>query len=131
MATTVTIRDGNLAGETLQQWSLELLTERLTLRELIRSRVYQEVQDYNRRQPERFLGLIAPTDDERMLNGPRSTQRRPIDWNRQFERAVEAVRKQQVLVFVNDCQVEDLDQELEIQPGSEVSFMRLTMLTGG
>lgn len=131
MVTSVTIRDARLSGETLQEWSLELLTERVTLRELIRSRVYQEVQDYNRRQPERFLGLIAPADDETALNGPRSAQPRQIDWNRQFDKAIDAVKKQQVLVFVGDRQVNDLEDEIEIRPGTEVSFVRLTMLTGG
>ena len=35
---------------------LELLTERLSVRELIRSRVFQEVKDYNARKPEFFRG---------------------------------------------------------------------------
>jgi hypothetical protein len=131
MSTTLTIRDGSLSGETLQEWSLEVLTERLTLRELIRSRVYQEVQDYNRRQPGRFLGLVAPGDDEQALNGARPTRPRQIDWNRQFDRALDAVRKKQVLVFVDDRQVDDLDEEIEIKSGTEVAFLRLTMLTGG
>lgn len=130
MPTTVTIRDGNLSGDTLHAWSLEVLSERMTLGELIRSRVYQEVQDYNRRQPERFLGLVAPGDDERTLNGLKPT-RRQIDWKRQFERALDAVRKKQILVFVDDHQFEETDAEIELRPGSEVSFVRLTMLTGG
>lgn len=131
MSSTLTIRDATLAGETLHEWSLDFLTERITVRELIRGRVYQEVQDYNRRQPERFQGLIEPVDDERALNGPKSTRPRQIDWNRQFDRALQAFRKKQILILVNDEHVEDLDEEIEIKPGTEVSFLRLTMLTGG
>lgn len=56
MSATLTIRDENLAGQSLREWKLEVLTERLTIRELIRSRVYQEVQDYNRGQGGRVPG---------------------------------------------------------------------------
>jgi hypothetical protein len=131
MSTTLTIRDATLSGETLQQWSLDVLTERVTVRELIRSRVYQEVQDYNRRQPARFQGLIQPGDDERALNGPKPAGPRQIDWRRQFDRALTAFGKQQILIFVHDRQVEDLEEQIVITPGAEVSFLRLTMLTGG
>src|SRR5438093_1076534 len=83
-------------GQTLQQWSLEILTERITVRELIRSRVYQEVQDYNYRQPERFPGLITPGEDELALNGAKAARPRQIDWHRQFDRAVQAFRHNQI-----------------------------------
>jgi hypothetical protein len=43
---TLTIRDESLTGTPTREWMLEVLTERLTVRELIRSRVYQEVQDH-------------------------------------------------------------------------------------
>jgi hypothetical protein len=45
MPTTLTVRDETTSGDTLREFALELLTERITVRELIRSRVYQEVQD--------------------------------------------------------------------------------------
>ena len=45
--TTLTIRDEELAGTTIHEFSLDFLTEHITVRELIRSRVYQEVQDHN------------------------------------------------------------------------------------
>jgi hypothetical protein len=131
MSTTLTIRDATLSGETLNEWSLDFLSERVTVEELIRSRVYQEVQDHNRRRPERFQGLIQPDEDERALNGPKPAKAREIDWHRQLERALAAFRKKQILVLVNDRHLEHLEEEIEIKPGTEVSFLRLTMLTGG
>ena len=131
MSTTLTIRDATLSGQTVHEWSLDFLTERVTVRELIRGRVYQEVQDYNRRRPDRFQGLIQPAEDEQMLNGPRAARPREIDWHRQFERALEAFRKQQILILHSDRQLHDLDEEIEIKTGDQVSFLRLTMLTGG
>jgi hypothetical protein len=49
MSTTLTIRDEttfNLGGDD-EEFTLDVLTERITIRELIRTRVYREVHDYN------------------------------------------------------------------------------------
>src|SRR5689334_22319102 len=54
--TTITVRDETITGNSVGAFPLELLTERITVRELIRSRVYQEVQDYNRKTPDYFRG---------------------------------------------------------------------------
>jgi hypothetical protein len=131
MAGTVTIRDETLAGESLRAWALEVTSERLTVRELIRSRVYQEVQDYNAKQGQVYHGLVQPEDAEKTLNGWKLTKPRLLDWKRQFERAVEAFEANQVLILVNDRQAESLDQEFAIAPGTSVTFLRLTPLVGG
>jgi hypothetical protein len=131
MSATLTIRDETPGAKSFREWSLEVLTERLTVRQLIKSRVYQEVQDFNRQQTGEFQGLIQPTDAERTLNGVRLRRPRPIDWKEQFERAVEAFESNQVLVLINDRQAESLDEEFEVAPGTQVSFLRLTLLVGG
>ncbi len=131
MSATLTIRDESPGTKDFRQWSLEVLTERLTVRELIQSRVYQEVQDYNHRQPAEFQGLVQPTDAEQTLNGCRLKKPRQLDWHRQSVRAVEAFESKQVLVLINDRQAETLDQEFEVAPGTEVTFLRLTLLVGG
>src|SRR2546421_6897351 len=78
MPATLTVRDETATGQSVGETVIEFLTERITVRELIRGRVYQEVQDYNRRQPEIFRGLVQPTDAEQQLNGgdkPRQPRR--------------------------------------------------------
>ena len=45
--TQLKVCDETTAGEKTGEFVMDLLTERITVRELIRSRVYQEVQDYN------------------------------------------------------------------------------------
>ena len=67
MPATVTVRDETLSGEPLHEWALELLAERVTVRELIRSRVYQEVQDHNARKALSFRGLVKPEGAEAEL----------------------------------------------------------------
>jgi hypothetical protein len=131
MAATLTVRDETTAGQTLYEFALEVLTERLTVRELIRSRVYQEVQDYNLRQPERFRGLVQPTDAEQTLNGFKLKKPRQIDWKRQYDLAVEAFEVNRFLILVDDRQAESLDEEIVVGPETRVSFLKLTPLVGG
>ena len=57
MVTSVTVRDETL-GEITGELTLGFLTERVTARELIRSRVYQKVSEYNARQGGVFRGLV-------------------------------------------------------------------------
>lgn len=131
MPVTLSIRDETTSGRLLNEWSLQCLTERLTVRELIRSRVYQEVQDFNLKQPEIFRGLVQPTDAEQTLNGFKLRKTRALDWKLQFDKAVAAFEANQILILVNDRQAISLDEEIQITPGTKVSFLRLTLLVGG
>jgi hypothetical protein len=131
MPATLTIRDEALGGEALHEWALDVMSECLTVRELIRSRVYQEVQDFNVKQGQVFQGLIQPEEAEKTLNGWRLKKPRLLDWKRQFELAIEAFGKNQILILVNDRQAESLDEEFVIEPSTKVTFLRLTMLVGG
>jgi len=66
------VHDETTTGDRSGETTLELLTERITVRELIRSRVYQEVQDYNLRAVGTpFRGLVQPAEIERELNPDR------------------------------------------------------------
>jgi hypothetical protein len=131
MSTTITIHDETITGNPVSAFPLELLTERVTVRELIRSRVYQEVEDYNRRAPEYFRGLVQPTDAEQTLNGYRVRTARQINWKTQFDNAVEAFERNQFFILVDDRQAEELDDEITLTPDTRVSFVKLVPLVGG
>lgn len=131
MSTTITVHDETIMGNSVAAFPLELLTERVTVRELIRSRVYQEVQDYNQREPEYFRGLVQPTDAEQTLNGYRIRKARQIDWKAQFDKAVEAFERNQFFILVDDKQVEELEDEVTVKPETRVSFVKLVPLVGG
>jgi len=131
MPTQVTVHDQTSSGQETGELVLDLLTERITVRELIRSRVYQEVHDYNRKTQGPFKGLVQPTEAEAELNRPRTPRTRTIDWHRQYEVAIEAFEGNRFLVLVNDRQVADLDQELVLTPETHVAFLRLVPLVGG
>ena|SRR5579863_2683343 len=131
MTATVTIRDETLGGNAAGEWDLDVLTERVTVREIIRSRVYQEVQDYNVKQGQVFRGLIQPEEAEKSLNGWALKKPRLLDWKKQFDRAIEAFEANQILILVNDRQVDLLDDEITIAPRTTVTFLRLMPLVGG
>jgi hypothetical protein len=131
MPATLTANDQTPAGKTTHSVTLEFPAERTTVRELIRSRVYQEVQDYNRRRPETFNGLVRPTDAEQTLNGFKLKKAREIDWKQQFEKATEAFERNGFFILVDDRQAESLDEEIELRHGTQVSFVRLMPLVGG
>jgi hypothetical protein len=131
MATTLTIKDETAGGKSVGETVLEFLTENITVRELIRSRVYQEVQDYNRKQPEHFKGLVQPTDAEQTLNGYKLKDRRQIDWKSQFEKACEAFERNGFFILIDDKQAEELDEPVTLHATSTVTFVKLTPLVGG
>jgi hypothetical protein len=103
------VHDETASGDTLASLELQLESERVTVAELIRARVHQEVRDHNARAASGvFNGLVQPEDAERELNGYRL--RRP--------RAISAERQ-------------ELEQQVELQPGSSVTFLKLVPLVGG
>jgi hypothetical protein len=134
MSTTLTIRDEttfSFGNDNDKGFTLDVLTERITVGDLIRTRVYREVRDYNLCQPEYFRGLVQPTDTERTLNGFKLRPGRIIDPEKQFERAIESFYRNGFLVLVNDRQVDELEEEIEIQPDTTVTFLKLVPLVGG
>ena len=131
MSLCVTVYDETLFGERTSSLRLDLMSATITLRELIRRRVYEEVREYNASTPEYFRGLVQPSDAERVLNGYRLHERRRIDWERQFGLAVDAFGRNGFFVLVNDRQVEELDAQIEMRVDTQISFVKLVPLVGG
>jgi hypothetical protein len=144
---TLTIRDETATGRTTGELTLDVLDETISVRELIRSRVYQEVQDHNRRKDAAapFNGLVTPRDEERMLNAVGRTAAdakaspgaatprhlREIDWKKQFDVACDAFQRNGFFILVDDKQAESLDEQLALRHDTRVSFVKLTPLVGG
>ncbi len=132
MALTVCVRDETTRGDASNELTLELLSERITVRELIRSRVYQEVKDHNLKANQQvFCGLVQPTDAEQQLNGYRLKKPRQLDWKKQYDIAIESFERNAFLILVDDKQVEGLDTEMRLDPTTRISFLKLIPLVGG
>jgi hypothetical protein len=128
---TITLHDEGLTGHILNQITIQIEQERLTVRELIQLRVYKEVEHYNLHQTEYFNGLIQPTDAERVLNGYKMKERRKIDPEKQFYTALDAFQKNGFFILLDDRQAESLNEEILLNESTKVSFIRLTPLVGG
>ena len=131
MSTTLTIRDETTGGKVTGEISLSFPEEKITVQDLIRERVYQEVQDYNNQPVECFKGLVCPTGAEETLNGFKRKERKLIDWKKQFEKATEAFESNRILILIDEKQAESLDEEFLVSPKTDVVFLKLTLLVGG
>jgi hypothetical protein len=114
MGFTLTVRDQTGATQT-SEVMLPDLSDRITLRELIRTRVREEVAKAN----------AAP------LVQPISGRKKPVDWQRQAEVALDGFRRNAFFVIVDGRQVEELDEELALTADSDVRFVKLVPLVGG
>lgn len=129
---TLHVHDETTTGDRTGETVLEFMTDRITVRELIRSRVYQEVQDYNlRKTTAPFRGLVQPSPTEQALNKSGSSSPRELDWKRQFAAACEAFAAGRVLILIDEHQAEDLEEAIVIAPGTDVAFLKLVPLVGG
>ena len=131
MPATLAIRDETTTGSLVHAFTLDFLTEEITVRELIERRVYEEVQEYNRSKPTHFRGLVQPVDAEETLNGYRLREPRRVDAEQQYDRAIGAFDRNGFVVLVDDRQVEALDDEITLTSSSSVSFLKLVPLVGG
>jgi hypothetical protein len=131
---TLVVCDETTSGARGEKISLEFATERITVRELIRERVYQEVQDYMLKRATNggvFKGLVQPSDAEQTAQGYRLKAGREVDWKEQFARACAAYEANRVLIIVGDHQTSGLEEEVVLGRGVEATFLKLVPLVGG
>lgn len=133
MLATLNVRDETMFSADANDFcfTLKFSSDRITVRELIETRIREEVENYNATQPEIFRLLVQPNLAERVLNGFKFKEKKKIDWRAQYEKAVEAFERNGFIVLVDDLQVEGLDQFIEIEPETSVTFLKLMPLAGG
>ena len=133
MLATLNIKDETSFGLGAPDFSftLNFPSNRVTVREIIERRVREEVENYNQAQPEVFRGLIQPNHTERVLNGFKFKEKKLIDWREQYKKAVEAFERNGFILLVDDFQIDDLDQIIEIEAQTSVTFLKLVPLVGG
>lgn len=128
---TILIFDSLLQNERRTAPGISLDTGRVTLRDLIRFRLKQEVERYNEALPETFQGLVQPEESEQILNGYRLKTKRPLDWEVQCRRAWSSFEKNGFLVLVDGKQVTELDVQFDLHQNSEIEFIKLVPIVGG
>lgn len=133
MQVALNITDEALYGQTQPSYSITLNfpTNHISVRELIEARVREEVGNFNAQQPEIFNMLVQPTLAERVLNGFKFKEKKLISEREQYEKAIQAFDRNGFIILVDDLQVESLDQIIEIEPKTTVTFLKLVPLVGG
>ena len=113
---------------------MRLVSERITVRELMQRRIEEEAAEINagRTEPR---PLVIPAMWEQHLNGGKkatgTSSRKRVDAGEQLTAAIEAFVKGRIVVIVGDRQVSDLDAPLTVAPDTEVTFLKLVPLVGG
>ena len=132
MSIIVTVNDESTAGEITHSIDLSFLNEEITVRELIRSRVFQEVKDFIAADSGAvWRGLVKPTEAEAVANGFQLRKKKNIDWELQFEKACDAFESNQLLVLVDNRQAVSLEEPVSLTPATKISFLKLVLLVGG
>jgi hypothetical protein len=130
---SVTIMDQPGAGRVAAAITLDGIDSRITLRDLIRTRVREEVARYNAAsaRTDVFRGLVMPDGAEPVPGGFRMPKPRRVDWEQQAGQALESFRRNGFFVLVADRQVTELDEALELTADTDIRFIRLVQLVGG
>jgi hypothetical protein len=127
----LTIEDRTATGRPIGTIELPEVPDRITLRDLIRLRVREEVARYNLNPGREFTGLVRPDGAEVAPRGFRMTKPRRIDWERQADIAIASFGRNGFFVLINQKQVAELDAEISLTGPLDVSFVKLVQLVGG
>ncbi|MEN0004442.1 MAG: hypothetical protein AAF798_09870 [Bacteroidota bacterium] len=125
------VKDDTIGGATQNSFEIVAAKKTASVRELIKLRIYKEVEQFNQHSPEYFRSLVQPTAAEVTLNGYKMKEKRKIDPEKQYYLALEAFTKNGYFLIINNKQVESLEQEIELRDDLELQFIKLTPLVGG
>jgi hypothetical protein len=118
---SLTIHDRTSTGDPDGTITLPGLPDRITLRELIRIRVREEVARDNLRSRAIFGGVLGSVGEAAQ----------PLSWQAQADIAIDQFIANAYIVLVNGAQVLDLETRIDLREDPEVRFIRLTPLAGG
>ncbi|MDL4770854.1 MULTISPECIES: hypothetical protein [Thermomonosporaceae] len=127
---TLTISDQRGASPARETMGLPDVPTRLTLRELITLRVREEVARFNAGRTADVSPLVEPPAAERALRRglPRTG---PVAWEPHAEAACRAFTRNGFFVLVGGCQLDGLDDEIDLAGDPDVVFIKLVQLVGG
>jgi hypothetical protein len=138
MAATLKVIDTHLGSGTQRRnvgLDLRLASERVSAREIIRSRVAAEVEEIKlRKQRSGHSYIIARAASERELNVIGADGRgeaASVDVEAEIAKAVAAFSRRRFIMLLDEREIDDLDQMVGVRPDSEVVFLHLMPLKGG
>lgn len=129
------IKDESMDGSIRNEFVISIPNKTIRVKELIQSRVYHEVETFNKTKTDIFEGLVQPLKSE-MIEGQFNRYRwvnkdELIDAEKQYYLTLNAFQKNSFFMLIDNIQVTDLEQEVLLQENISVSFVRLIALIGG
>lgn len=128
---TLVIHDETATGRPVSSISLPDVPTQITVREMVRLRVREEVARHNSAPSQTFRGLVQPSDAEVSVNGFRLHKPRRLDWEKQADVAEAAFLRNGFFILAGDRQVESLDDVVDLTTDPRIAFVKLTALVGG
>ncbi|MET0573050.1 MAG: hypothetical protein ABWZ79_16620 [Pedobacter agri] len=108
------IQDQTGAGKIISEINISLKSNRVTVKEIIEARVIAEVEHA-----------------EKTLNGYKMKERKQVDAEKQIYIALDAFLKNGYFILIDNFQAQELEQQVDIKPSTQLSFVKLTPLVGG
>jgi hypothetical protein len=141
MSIAITVESRTIGQKNPSDTSWEVFIDQIqvkyTLRELIASVVQEEVNSYNQKYHQDRLSPVLTFDDIEQgkaagkISFTDKSSYPVIGTEKAVKKAVRAFTMGHYCVFVDDIQVNDLDDEVVMKSNSKVVFIRLTPLAGG
>jgi hypothetical protein len=128
---TLIIEDRTATGTPTGNIDLPDVPDRITLRELIRLRVREEVARYNLAPGPKFVGLVQPDGSIRGRGGYEMPAPRRIEWERQADIAIDSFLRNGFFVMIDGKQETELDRVIVLGADLDIGFIKLTPLVGG
>jgi hypothetical protein len=125
------IRDENGLGDIYNELDLSFENAKVTIKDIITERVFQEVEKYNQKADAYKYALVTPREEELQLNRSQNLKHRRINPEKQVEIALRGFESNGFFILVNDLQVGRLDTIVTVGPDTTISFIKLTPLVGG
>jgi hypothetical protein len=127
----VTFRDETATGKSLHSFDVPDVPDSITVRDLIRLRVREEVARYNAAPSTHFGGLVRPEDAEADGSAFRLRTPRRLEWESQADVACRSFERNGFFVLIADRQVESLEEVVDLSAATDVAFVKLVPLVGG
>ena len=132
----ISIQLKRLGKKKVKKIDYEIDTKPETLKELITQCVLSEVKRYNqKRENLQLMAFLTPkTIQEQSQTGKIGLgdieNRTLASTEEALANAYESFKDGLFVVFINEEEITDLEQPIHIQENSEISFIRMTFLTG-
>lgn len=128
MTIHVVICDQTLSGKLIQRLSLPIISTRTTLQQLIKERVYHEIEQLSKHNIISNSLFIQPTAMESLLNG---YAKKNIDPELEYQKAINDFQRHRYIVLVDEYQQTDLNHTFDLFENSVIQFIKMIPLVGG